>query len=416
MKKTGLIIAILFTAVITTVKAQNNTSAYSIVGIGDIESGYFDRSTGMANTGLSAASNRFMYHANPASYAKLDDYFFHVELSSRFKWVSYSGGTISASANNSSDLQIKKIALAIKVKKRWGASFGLLPFSNSNYSFYAPKQISGTPYTTQAYYEGTGSINQLYFANSFAVTKNFSVGLHSAFLFGHMEKKETVYAGYIDSSLITTINTYYTNPYFKLGLLYHAKVNSNLALGFGATGSVQTKLRSSESLLVQDGSTTAVSNDAYNNSYFKLPYMYGGGVSAVIKDKYTISTDYNFQSWSDQNIRGVGYSLTNSSRYSTGFEYSKKLRYRDLSFERYFLQAGFYYSQSYLILNTKQINDVGGTVGGGFNFNNGLGLQATLQFGNRGTISSGLIKENYAQFTLTFSYRDRWLTNVKRYD
>lgn len=415
MKKIGLIISIFFTAVVT-VNAQNNTSAYSIVGIGDIETGFFDRSAGVANTGLSSSSSRFLYHANPASYTKLDDYFFHVELSSRFKWVSYSGGSVSSSASTSSDLQIKKVAVAIKVKKYWGASFGLLPFSSSNYSFYAPKEIVGTPYTAQAYYEGSGSINQLYFANSFALTKNLSIGVHSAFLFGHMEKKETIASGYIDSTLVTTKNTYYTNPYFKMGMQYHAKVNSNLALGVGLTGSLQTKLRSTERLLVQDGSTTVVSNDAYNNDYFRLPYTYGAGLSATIKDKYTISSDYNYQSWSDQNIKGVGYSLTNSSRYSAGFEYSKKLHYRDLSFERYFMQAGFYYSQSYLVINTNQINDVGGTIGGGFNFNNGLGLQAALQFGNRGTVSSGLIKENYTQFTLTFSYRDRWLTNVKRYD
>jgi hypothetical protein len=43
-------------------------------------------------------------------------------------------------------------------------------------------------------------------------------------------------------------------------------------------------------------------------------------------------------------------------------------------------------------------------------------MQLGLQAGSRGTIANGLIKENYAQFTLTFSYRDLWLSHIKRYD
>lgn len=46
----------LFTA--SALQAQNNASPYSIAGIGDIESGYFDRSSGMANTGVSLSSGK----------------------------------------------------------------------------------------------------------------------------------------------------------------------------------------------------------------------------------------------------------------------------------------------------------------------------------------------------------------------
>lgn len=416
MKRIGLIISLFFAAVIS-VNAQNNSAPYSILGIGDIESSYFDRASGMANTGMSLTSNRFLYHSNPASYSNLDNHWFHAEIALRFKYSSYNGSSLSQyGSNTATDLQAKKIAIAIKIKKRWASSIGLMPYSSSNYSFYAPKTVLGTPYSTNAYYEGSGGINQIYFANSFAINKNLSIGVHSAFLFGNMQQKETISAGLIDSLLVTTKNTYYNNPYFKFGLQYHKQISPKLKLGFGATGSLQTKLRSTQSLLVQQGLSTVYTNNFYATNFYKLPYTYGAGVSAVIKDKFTFATDYNHQSWSYLNYTGVGYTLTNSDRYSVGFEYSKKVKYRDFIFEKYYFQSGLFYNNSYVVLNTQQINDVGGSVGAGFNSLKGLSLMGALEFGRRGTISNGLVKENYVQFTIGISYRDFWFTKIKRYD
>jgi len=419
MKKSGLFFIIFFAAFLT-VKAQNNNSPYSIIGLGDIETSYFDRASGMANSGISLSSNRFMYNANPASFANLENHFFQLEFSSRFKYDQYSGNISGTSGQNSyysSDLQPKKFALAIKVKKFWVASVGLLPFSTSNFSFYANKNILGTILTNPAYYQGQGGINQIYFTNCFILNKNLSVGVQSGFLFGHTQQEETVYpSSYVDSTLTTTKNIYYTNPYFKFGLQYRKKLSSKLQIGLGATGSLQTKIRSTTTLLVTDGNTTIYNNDNYTSNYYYLPYMYSGGLSVILKDKYTFSTDYNFQAWGTQNYAGVGSALTNSTRYSAGFEYSNKTHFRDYTYEKYFLQAGAFINNSYVILNGQQIKDFGGTVGAGYNSLRGLTILGALEVGNRGTTTNGLIRENYIQATVTFSYRDFWFTKVKRYD
>ena len=86
MKKRFFYILIILCSV-KGVNAQNNTSPYSMLGIGDLENSYFDRTTGMANTGLAMASNRFLYQGNPASYSYLDDKIFNVEVASRFKSI-----------------------------------------------------------------------------------------------------------------------------------------------------------------------------------------------------------------------------------------------------------------------------------------------------------------------------------------
>ncbi len=400
--------------------AQNNTSAYSILGIGDIENSYLDRSTGMANTGLAMASNRFLYQANPASYSYLDDKFFNVEVAARFKSVFYSGTpVVNTSANNSTDLQFKKFVFAIKLKPRWGFSLGLLPYSTSNYSFYGQKSISGVNASVNAYYEGYGSTNQFYIANSYRISKHLSIGIQSSWLFGQLQQQETILpTGINDSALITNRNIFLGNLYFSYGLQYHTRLNKNWSLSLGATAALKTKLRANYNLQVQSGTTYIINNQHYKDDFMVLPQTYNGGIAAVLKDKFTFAIDYGFQNWNSLNYKGFSYALVNSNKISTGFEYSNKVKVRDLLYEKYFLQAGLYLNNSYMQIYGQQINDYGLSLGAGGSFTRApwLSLQGAFQVGSRGTTSNGLVQENYTQFNITISFRDFWWVNLKHYD
>ena len=406
--------------------AQNNASPYSIVGIGDIERSNFDRTSSMGHTGIALASdgtNRFLYHTNPASYSGLQDKFFNFEMTARYKGVSYAGSPIgNASASQSSDLQFKKLVVAIKIKPKWGTAIGLLPFSTSNYSFYSTKNVQGSPLNVPTYNEGTGSTNQFFIANSYKINKHLSIGLHTAYIFGQIDQKERLLASVSDSVLLTDRNILLGNFYFKGGIQFQTKVSKNLQLLAGATGSLKTPLKANYQLKVTDGTTALIDNKQYKNTYFNLPLMYAGGLAARLRDKYTFAADYSFQSWTNSNPNAFNYQLVNSSKYSVGFEYSKKINFRDyqgniLSAEKYFLQTGLFYTDSYLRIYGKQLTDYGFTVGGGFNsLKSNLGLQIGLEVGRRGTKDVGLIRETYTQIHATFVYRDFWRVKVKRYN
>ncbi|MFY8004654.1 MAG: hypothetical protein ACOVNR_07410, partial [Chitinophagaceae bacterium] len=145
-------------------------------------------------------------------YSFLDDRLFHFESAIRFRNVNYvSERTVTTtSQNQSNDMQFKKIAAAIKLKPKIGISVGLLPFSNSNYSYFGQKSIIGSSNTADVYNEGTGSINQFYGAIAYKLTKRFSLGVQMSYLFGQMQRKETIFTGVGDSVLITNDNTSYT--------------------------------------------------------------------------------------------------------------------------------------------------------------------------------------------------------------
>ena len=403
--------------------AQNNTSPYSIVGIGDIERSSFDRTSGMGHAGIALSSNRTFYQANPASYSVLEDHYFYFEVATRYKSVTYSGTPVTDISNNTStDIQFKKLAFATKLKPRWGISFGLMPFSTVNYSFSGLKTIQGSNFVENATYVGNGGTNLFYVTNSFIVNKHLSIGLQSAYLFGNMDETETLSGQLTDSAVSTERNIYIGNPYFKLGLQYHTKLNSKWDIAFGATASSKTKLRANYSLLVKTGLTTLVNNESYQSNYFTLPNTYTAGLAATLKNAYTFAVDYNYQGWKPLNYSGIGYTLENSQRISVGGEYSKKGSYlNNILYEKYFLQAGFFYSTSYLKMNGEQLQDYGLTLGAGTELSrmvlSGLAIHGALEIGQRGTTNNGLIKEGYSQFNITLSYRDLWISKkMKRYD
>jgi hypothetical protein len=423
MRRRLLFICILCVGFAGSLLAQNNTSPYSIIGIGDIEKSSFDRTTGMGHAGIALSSNRYIYQANPASFSNLDEHFFYFDFAARYKSVNYSGAAIvDPTQSQSTDVQFKKIILAIKPKPRWAVSVGLVPFSTVNYSFNANKYVQGSNQATSAYYEGSGSTNQFYVTNSFKVSKNFSVGLQASYLFGQLLETETLSESIIDSVLTTNRNIYLGNIYFKLGAQYKLKINKKWDVALGATASNKTRLQANYSLLVKDGNTVLMNNEYYKSSYFSLPVTYTGGIAAMLKDTYTFAVDYNYQGWSALNYKGINYSLVNSQRISAGAEYSKKLRYLDQAAEQYFLQTGFYYSSSYLRIAGQQLEEYGVTIGAGVQLPRRAGfgdltLQGSLDIGQRGTTDYGLIKEAFTQFNITLSYRDFWVSRkLKKYN
>ena len=417
MKYTGTLLSILSILSASIAVGQNNASPYSSVGIGDIEHEYYDRSTGLASAGVSLFSGRFIYQANPASLSKLDDRYFTVQLSTRFKGVTYSGQTITPGVNSySSDLQVKSLQLAVKVKPWWGSTLGLAPFSNSNYSFNSEKTIVGGD-ITNAHYDGSGGLNQVYFSNGFRLAKGLSLGIQSSFLFGSFALNETLNASNAVGAVIVTKRNIYMNKfYFKGGFLYDTKLSRDWKIALGAAASAKTTLNAEYSLNVSQGNQTLVNNKILKDSYFKLPVIYTVGGSVVYRNRLTVALDYQEQQWSSTQYKGLNYTLVNSNRISAGIEYANRFQYYDQFFERFYLQAGTYYSNSYISINNAQLKDYGFNLGVGVNSKYSLSYQFNFQYGQRGTTQNGLVKENYTMLNFTLLYRDLWYTKAKKYD
>lgn len=395
--------------------AQNTSSPYSILGIGDIEESFFNRTSGMANTGIAYRSPNFLISNNPASYSALQEQFFMVEGSARGKFVNYYSNSLNGTTNQSRDFSVSRLALGIKINKWWGSSVGLTPFSTANYGFSGKKTIQGTDLFAYADYEGTGGVNKVYWDNGIRLGKHFSVGVSTGFLFGSLTQKETLAGTDVTESIVTTRNIFLRNLYMSYGAQYFTRLSSKWDLTLGATYANKTDLAAEYSTDITTGSTS-IKYDVTKNDYFRLPNSVGMGLALTRNKKFSMLADYRYQDWSSLQYRGAGYSLQNSNRASVGVEFVNLRQVWPITIEKTFYQAGLFYSDSYLSVYNQQLKDMGLSLGIGFNSKRStLSYLIGFEYGIRGTTAQNLIQERYSKITFTLSYKDFWYTKGVKY-
>lgn len=415
LKRLSFIILLILPFYSMRVCAQNVTSPYSIIGIGDLEQSYFNRTSGMANTGIAYSNNNFVTINNPASLSYLTNQLFLVETSARGKYVKYSGTGVAAGLS-AKDFSIEKLTIGMRIKKWWGASAGLMPYSTSNYSFSGIQSLQGSNLTLPVDYDGSGGVNRFFFANGFKITKNLSIGANASYLGGSLVQKDSLFSSDVTSSIFTTKNIYVRNLYLDYGLQYHMKLSKKWDATLGVTYAPETPLRAQNTAVIKDGKGDTLSNVTLTNTIFTLPNSTGFGISIIKDNRLTLVADYRYQAWSSLNISGNNYRLVNSSRYSAGVEYSKQKEYQGSKFEVSYLQAGAFYNQSYLQISNEQIADRGFTLGAGFNSKRStLSYHFAFEYGIRGSAVTP-VKENYGSFTIGLSYKDFWNTKGRKYN
>jgi hypothetical protein len=412
-----IITFLLLTMVGGRVVAQDMNAPYSTYGVGDLEQRYYDRSTGMGNSATSLMSTPFyQYLKNPASLSGLERSNVYVNLSLAGRIVNYAGNSINNSNSVSRDFSIRSFSLATKLNNTWASSIGFMPLSYVGYLYSATKNIEGSNATYQGAYEGDGGLYNVYWNNAFALGKHFSVGVRSSFIFGSINQTETLSGDALTSSIVSKTQDYYNRFRFEYGAIYQGNINKNWQFSLGGKMTTQAKLSSERTLSITEGTTPIKTNEPVDSKPFYLPASYDAGISVTHKNRMTLSLDYNYQPWTDLGQKGNSYSLIDSRRYSAGFQVSNQVEQWGRRFEKSYWQAGVFANNSYLRIRNTPVNEIGASVGYGSYLTGSLFYGLSLEAGRRGTISNGLIKENYVQATLTLSLREFLFSKGHKYD
>ncbi|MEP7143280.1 MAG: hypothetical protein ABI707_10440 [Ferruginibacter sp.] len=409
LKKPIVAGAVLFIVLPRFAIAQNDSSPYSVLGIGNIETSGFNRYTGMADAGVALSDNRNINNSNAASLTGLNEHFYTFELSGRFRQTIFKGLGITAPNDKSGDFEVNRINLAMKVAKHWGSSVGLQPFSTANYSYTALKTIGGTLQNVSASYEGDGGVHQFYWANGYQLSMYTSIGVTSSFLFGSLRQVENLLSGDNTTvSLTTTQNTYLRNYYFNFAMQTGFRVNSKWESRYGITYSPKTSLFAEYTTDVTGSAGDSIKSDAAKNNFFTLPGNINAGIAFVKNAKYTYTINVQSQNWGALNYKGTNYRLVNSNRISFGFQQSNRQKdYYNREYEKGYFQMGFYAGQSYLKVKNVQITDIGGSVGYGINSKSSpMSVMIALEGGRRGASNTNILSENYINLNLTISFID----------
>ncbi len=454
--------------------AQAGTSSpYSRYGIGDVGGKGFTQGFSLGGTNIALQNDStpmfFINSGNPASYAHIA--LTVAELGANFNSVELQSETTSKTINNAS---LAYVSLAFPFKKWWGGSFGLLPYSSVGYKVSDHQEITNVG-AVDFLYEGSGGINQVYFGNGikpfyglpkmFLKSKKYqqlkeekkyaeinqilkrkrswqdlSIGVNASYLFGSIENSRRAIFGYNTNSYNThtRISKHVSDIYLDYGVQYSftldslkgrdLKDNVKILLGatFSAESNVSAKIDSlSEAYYLSSAGYTAgndtIQNKQGTNGEITFPLSFGFGIGLKKGDRWMVAADFAMQNWSSYQAFNQSQGLKNSMRVSLGAQYVPDAKALGLNnyYKRMHYRIGIRYAQTALELKGTQLTEHAASFGLGFPVGRNYLLQnfsmvnIGVEYGERGTITNGLIKENFFKLTLGFTINDKWFIKPK---
>jgi hypothetical protein len=404
------------------INSASTSSPYSRYGIGTLSGYSMGRSGAMGGIGIGTRYGLQINTGNPASYTAIDSMTFLMEFGLESKHTQYES---SDKKNGSNNVNFNYMAFSIPLKKWWATAFGIMPLSEKGYNIEALQETTNG--TTATSITGKGTLSKVFIGNAFNIGKHLSVGVNAWYLFGTLTDDYYLYFPYDAAAYDYLLNNSLTvhNFGFSTGLQYSWTTKNKNSWTFGAVFDPKQDISSKyviheEKVLFRNSSSNSPIVDTLSHvesegKGLTLPLSYGAGFTYTYKNKIVFGADMYHQQWSNASYLGnKSPYLTNSTRYSTGFEITPNA----FSIRNYWSRAqyrvGCFYENSYLMINGEQINGYGVTLGLGIPFSRSLStMNISAELGRLGTTQNNLIRESYAKFTLHLLLHDRWFIKRK---
>ncbi|MCK8521193.1 hypothetical protein M0D21_06430 [Aquimarina sp. D1M17] len=412
MIKKILVVILAFTAIIS--NAQEGTSSpYSFYGIGiqKFKGTVENRSMG----GLSILTDSIHLNLqNPSSFGEL-------QLTAYTVGTSYSNFNISNETESSSGdiASLDYLAVGIPAGK-FGFGFGVIPITSVGYRLNSVEDDD-----TERQFTGTGGLNKVFLAAGFKVNKNLSVGLDFNYNFGNIENKSILRRTGVqfDTREITSSNL--SSFSVSLGVNYkkmitedlelHASVVSTPSFGLTAEGSRELAtivLGNNGQELVAERQETELEDREID---LPAEVKFGSGIGKP--KKWFVGAEYVYMDSGD-NMNALfvqdNVESKSASKFKLGGYYLPKYNSLTSYFSRVVYRAGFRYEETGLNINGNSIDEFGISFGVGLPvgrlFSN---ANIGFEYGQRGTTSFGLVKEEFFNVSLSLSLNDKWFRKIK---
>lgn len=454
------LILILLSSPLLSFSQSGSISPYSRYGIGDLSFSGFTHQSGMGAAGVAINDSFNINVLNPATFAAIKMFLFDAGLRGEFTRI-YTAEDFTYK----SQAGFNYLALGFPiVKQRAGASFGLVPYSNTGYEISsAGLNTLGDLYRIT--YAGTGGLSRAYAGVGSKVNRNISAGLSASYIFGSIKKTRSVVYPNDKTyySIRETDNTRTSDFTFNYGLLFRfdtlfgvrnkaaverfdslaydtlggrEKLRKNLArpvkFSIGLSGSVGNNLNGKYDLFAESYKISNFGNQLTRDT---ISYISDFPTTTTIATNFNlgfcledlyhfrIALDGNYENWRDFQSAGSADTLQNAYRVALGAEWTPDYKAKGY-LKRVIYRTGFRYAQTRLNLNNTPLNDMAITFGLGLPIssanNKAFGANFTrlnfgFEIGNRGTTKNNLIQENYVRVNFGVVFTETWFLK-RKYD
>jgi long-subunit fatty acid transport protein len=443
IKYSKFFITILLAVIAFGASAQStatSSSPYSRYGLGDITPTLLPQNIAMG--GIATAINSISGYSNinplnPASYGAISLTTIDAGLYNNTVVLSQTGQGKQANSN----FRISHIAFAIPVTKGSALSFGLLPYSEIGYNY---KQTlskgfgTGSPIDTNTVnylYNGEGGLSKAYFGYGVTIVKHLMLGANVSYIFGNLKQIQSTEIPGLYGALSSRDE--HDNSIggfnYDYGAQYTFDLSSKKHLTLGYSASASSQLNTQTTHVVSQYTATvdyvagvaldSVINQQSVKSKIQLPQVNHFGIAYQQGDKLLIGADYTLGNWSNLTIAGVNQGLLNSKTFNVGGQFTPNINDINNYWSRVDYRLGAMFDQSYL--NISNPDNTGNTNIKSYTATFGLGLplrsvyssfykiNISAEVGQRGTVSNGLVRENYFNLYIGFTLNDKWFQKYK---
>ncbi len=418
---------------------ETGNSPYSTIGIGIPTNVGNIRNAGMNLPGVGSPHPEFINISNPALLPV--NKFFNRDSTLKYTMLDVSfTGVFRRLSNNSGSQQnaganFNYFLFAVPLSDHWTTSVGLRPFSSVSHKYISTQYLGTIPYNIEDEYKG--GINIVNFSNGYDISKNLSIGLTAAYLFGNINEDKIIQT-YLDQQELVSSGfqkrIFYSGFQLKPGIAFRSQLtdsagrDNGIFLNIGAafeflpvvrektTKDIITK-GTSGAVYIVDSTQQSVS---YRNPQFPQQLSYG--ISLQKPDYWNLSLEVNHGFWKDNDFglekpRLVNYK--NSYSVSLGAEIKPGAE-KALTSREY--RMGFQYAKLPVTFNGTQLNDyslsIGSTIPLGrkdarYKSKPLTKINIALVGGIRGTTEMGLVKEQYLRIYLSALIHDKWFQRWK---
>lgn len=414
MIKKNIISACLFLSLVSF--AQEGTSSpYSFYGIGDVrfKGTLENRSMG----GLSVEPDSIHINlANPAAYANLKYTTF--TLGGTYNTTKLKTESQTESARRTT---LDYLAVGLPLGK-FGAGFGLIPYSSVGYKI---ESISPDATQNSNRFNGTGGMNKAFLGLGYKIMPNLTIGADVHYNFGKIEVNSLEFVPNVAIGTRELNTADLSGVNFNFGMMYQSKINKKVNFYSSLNFSPESNLKSQNARNIAtvgfssnyDLVIVDVLEEQKTTIDLKLPGKLTLGAGIGESRKWLLGAEIAFQG--EGNLVNNYNSASNvtfekGTKYSVGGYYIPNYNsFRSYS-DRIVYRGGFKYEKTGLVVNSESINDIGFTLGLGLpvsgSFSN---VNIGFELGKKGTTSSNLVQENYANISLSFSLNDKWFQRRK---
>ncbi|MCF4100851.1 hypothetical protein L1I30_04155 [Gillisia sp. M10.2A] len=411
IKRFIIIVALLSTVLMAAQEGISSPYSYYGIGLTKFKGTVENRSMG----GLRMFSDSIHLNLrNPAAYGRLQLTTFAVAGSNtQGSWEN------DQDSEKSSNTSFDYLAIGIPTGKL-NFGLGLVPYTSVGY------RILNTNTDLANKFTGRGGMNKVFLTTAYAFNDNLSLGVDVNYNFGNIQNSFTAVQKDIQYGTRIINRTDIRGFNFNIGLDYQRKISNNLMFYTAATYAPEmtiTEERSSNVATITfaaDGSElpTNDSSVTFPDSDLTLPAELSLGAGVGAPNKWFLGAEYGNVKASDfdfnTGFNGQEFKYEDASQYRVGGYYIPQYNSLTSYFNRIVYRAGFRFEETGLNINNESINEFGISFGiglpAGSDFSN---ANLGIEYGQRGTRNSGLIKENFFKLSISLSLNDKWFVQSK---